>query len=37
VVPAITRVSRATNSPLEAKMLNQLFFQHSARLNERLR
>src|SRR5258708_20089681 len=30
----ITRVPRAANSPLEPKMLNQLFFQHSTRLNE---
>jgi hypothetical protein len=26
VVPAITRVAGAANPPLEAKMLNQLFF-----------
>jgi hypothetical protein len=30
----ITRVPRAANAPLEPKMLNQLLFQHSARLNE---
>src|SRR5579862_1364808 len=34
VVPAITRVPRAANSPLEAKVLNQFLFQHSPRLNE---
>src|ERR1700730_13479253 len=34
VVSVIPRVPRAANSPLEPKMLNQLFFQHSTRLNE---
>src|ERR1700693_5819768 len=33
-VSTITRVPRAANSPLEAKMLSQLLFQHSPRLNE---
>src|ERR1019366_8933466 len=34
VVSAITRVPRAADPPLESKMLNKLFLQHSARLNE---
>jgi hypothetical protein len=34
VVSAIPCVPRAANSPLETKVLNQLFFQHSTRLNE---
>src|SRR5450759_4225018 len=33
-VSTITRVPRAADPPLESKMLNQLLFQHSARLNE---
>src|ERR1700730_8281508 len=33
-VSTITRVPRAADSPLESKMLNQLLFQHSSRLNE---
>src|SRR5712671_5498894 len=33
-VSAITRMPRATDSPLEPKMLNKLFLQHSTCLNE---
>src|ERR1700688_4551564 len=33
-VSTITRVPRAAYTPLGPKVLNQLFFQHSARLNE---
>jgi hypothetical protein len=31
---ADTKVLRAADAPLESQMSNQLFFQHSARLNE---
>src|SRR6185312_1233098 len=34
VVPAVTRMPRAADTPFKAKVLNQLLFQRSARLNE---